>query len=582
MAQLLCFAVLCAAVCSSDSARGATSSARQQIRTGLKQHLAGDYTAAAESFAAAEKALPEEPRVTYDRACALAAQGKREEATDLFQQAAIARVPQLAASSHYNLGCLVAQEARERFGEKPEEADVATREQGVKLLHQAVMHYRDCLRVDGDHTSARKNLELLRLWIKHMDDVWAQRDREKRREEMDLLQFLEWIEGEQRMLEAATKTLGQIDGQRGRESFSAADVTNGEPDDRKRLPTPSISPTNGSPRQRQAIAQTENSQRLLANEIGPLQQKLEAALTGDQPADATTAQAVQALTQLAQRASSAMFRAADELVVRELPGALAAQSEAIDALNEIYRAVAPYEHIIQKATKTEQSLVDTTISVLDEEAVDESLIDRELISRDQRYVAGWSETLPARAQQGLAQLEEGNVTQLEIGPPTDEQQQKQQQRQAAMKESYEKAAELAPKIVELANDAASHLKDGNWQDARPEQEEALRLLKEIAPKTPPDEKQEDEKDDEKQNQQDNSQDQQQQEEKNDERQEQQNQQQQQDEERQDKKKQQQKDLSRQQAEALLSKARQREREHRERQKEQLRALQGTFRVDRDW
>jgi hypothetical protein len=536
---ILSGAILLAGIALCNSAHAATASARQQVRTGLKQHQAGDYNAAAESFAEAQKNLPEEPRVTYDRACALAAQGRREEATDLFQQAALAREPKLVASSHYNLGCLVAQEAKALFGEKPEDADVATREQGVKLLHQAVSHYRDCLRVDSNHTAARKNLETLRLWIKYMGDVWAQRDREKRRDEMDLLQFLEWIDGEQRMLEAATKALGQID---------------------------------GSPRQRQAVAQTEDSQRLLANEIEPLQQKLEAAITGDQPADATTAQAVQALKQLAQQAKSAMFRAADELVVRELPSALTAQDEAIDALNEVYRAVAPYEHVIQKATKTEQSLVDTTVSVVDEEA-DESLIDRELISRDQAYIAGWSETLPARAQQGLAQLQEGNVAQPEVGPPTDEQLKKQKEMQAAMKESYEKAIELAPKITELGSAAASHLQVGKFEDARPKQEEALRLLKEIAPKTPPDENQENKKDDE---QQEDQKDQQQQGE-NEKQQEQQNQPQ---EEKSGEQKQQ--DLSRQQAEALLSKARQREREYRERQKAQLQALQGTFQVDRDW
>ncbi|MBC8353631.1 MAG: hypothetical protein H8E66_16655 [Planctomycetes bacterium] len=511
------------------------------------QHSAGDYTAAADSFAAAQKALPEEPRVTYDRACALAASGKREEATDLFQQAALALNPQLVASSHYNLGCLVASEAKELFGEKPEEAEVETREQGVKLLHQAVLHYRDCLRVEGEHASARKNVELLRLWIKHMDDVWAQRDREKRREEMDLLQFLEWIDGEQRTYEAATKALGQID---------------------------------GSPRQRQAIAQTENSQRLLADEIEPLQQKLESALTGDQPADATTAEAVQAFNQLTQQAKSAMFRAADELVVRELPSALSAQLDAIDSLNEIYRAVAPYEHIVQKATTTEQALVDTSASLLEDEAADDSLVDRELVARDQSYIAGWSETLPARAQQGLAQLQEGTVAQPEIGPPTDEQQKKQQQTQAAMKESYDKAIELAPKIVELANDASNDLQEGKWQEAHPKQEEALRLLKEIAPKTPPDEDQEDQQNDEKKDEQNDDQNQEQQQDKKDEQQDQQDEQQK--DEKDSKQEQQQKDLSRQQAEALLSKARQREREHRDRKKEQLRAIQGTMRVERDW
>ncbi|MBI2479850.1 MAG: hypothetical protein HYV60_14820, partial [Planctomycetia bacterium] len=372
-------AIFLAGIMAGDSVLGATASARQQVRTGLKQHQAGDYSAAAESFAEAQKILPEEPRVTYDRACALAAQGKRADATDLFRQAALALEPELVASSHYNLGCLAAQEAKGLFGEKPEDAEVATREQGIKLLHQAVMHYRDCLRVDHDHAAARKNLETLRLWIKHMEDVWARRDRDKRRDEMDLLQFLEWIDGEQRMLEGATKALSEFGGQGGREPFSASDATNGESIDRTGLPTPSISPTNGSPRQRQAIAQTENAQRLLADEIEPLQQKLVAALTGDQPADATTAQAVQALKQVAQQAQSAMFRAADDLVGRELPAALSAQGAAIDALNEIYRAVAPYEHVLQKAIKTEQSLVDTTVSLVDEET-DESLVDRDVIA----------------------------------------------------------------------------------------------------------------------------------------------------------------------------------------------------------
>lgn len=549
LSLLLGFLCLSALIFACPSVHGAPKSARQQVRAGLKQHLAGEYEAAAESFAEAEKTLPDEPRVIYDQACALAAQGKREEATDLFQRAAVAREPQLVASSHYNLGCLVAQEAKELFGDKPEDAEVATREQGVKLLRQAVMHYRDCLRVDSEHEPARRNLELIRLWIKHMDDVWAQRDRDKRREEMDLLQFLGWIESEQRTLEATTKALGQID---------------------------------GSPRQRQAIAAAENSQRLLADEIEPLQLKLEEAVSGDQSADATTAQALRALKQSTQQIKSAMFRAADDLVVRELPSALAAQAETLDSLNEVYRSVAPYEHILQKATQNEQSLVDTTASILDA-GTDESLIDRELVSRDQRYVASWSETLPARAEQGLKQLAEGDPTQPTIGPPTDEQQQKQQQTQAAMKESYEKAIELAPKIVELASDAAADLQAGRWQDASPKQKEALRLLQEITPETPPDENQQDQEDDEKNDQQDEQQEDDQDEDQDRKEQGKNDQQEQREQQEQRKEQQQQqKDLSRQQAEALLSKARQREREHRERQKEQMRVLQGNFHVDRDW
>ncbi|MBP89553.1 MAG: hypothetical protein CMJ64_23060 [Planctomycetaceae bacterium] len=530
----------------------APSSVRRQVREGLRQHSAGDFEAAAKSFGKAAGQLPEDPRVAYDQACALAAQRKRPEATSLFQRAASSRDAGVVASSHYNLGSLAVDEARELLGEQPADADPETREQVGKLIGQAVAHYRDCLRGNPEHVAARKNLEVLRLWLKHMQDVWARRDREKRREEMDLLQFLEWMTNEERVFEATAKTLDQL---------------------------------NSSPRQRQAIRQTEQAQRMLAEEVEPLQRKLDAAVrdaAGD-TLDQASNNALAALNKLALQARSSMFRAADDLAVRSVPSAIEAQGEAIESLNDIYSSVAPFESTLQKATTTQSQLLETSKAVEEDEGSD--ALDVALLARDQRFVSGWAETLPAKAQMGLSQLPQT------VEPPADnEEAQQAYQQQQAMKESYEKAIELAPKVVELTKAATDHVTNVEWTKAIPEQEEALKLLEEMAPKTPPQDQNDDQDQDgeQKKNEQQENKDQQDQD---DQKKNSQDDQQKQDQQKKDEKKNGEQDqqqekreqqLSRQQAEALLRKVRQRERDHREREKKLRALLQEAVPVDRDW
>jgi hypothetical protein len=533
--QILIISAATLVIVAEAASWAAPRSARQQVRAGMRKHLDGDFEGASEAFAKAAAELPDDPRVAYDQACALAAQGETDEAAELFRKAATSREPELAAASHYNLGCLVAKEAKSLFGDEPEEATAEVRKQGIALIHEAVMHYRDCLQVDPEHKAARRNLEVLRLWNKHMLDVWAQRDREKRREEMDVLAFLQWIESEQRTLEAGAKALVAL---------------------------------KPSPRQRQAAAQTERGQRMLAEEIGPLQEKIQTALTG---ANDAGSEALQAVTMVAQRAESAMVAAADDLAARSLARALVSQDEAIHALNDVYRYIAPYQHLLQRATQSQETLLKTTTTAT-EDANAESLLDRELLSRDQRFIGTWTETLAAKATVELPRAQAAGTTPEES-----------QQQQEALRESFEKAIELAPKVVELANEAAQELADGQWQEALPNQEEALRLLKEIAPKNPPqDEQQQD--DEEKQSDQDKQQNEQQnqQQDQSEQQQDQKNEQKQQQNENQTQENQKQRDLTRQQAESLLRKVRQREREHRAQKKQLQRLLQGAIPVDRDW
>ena len=123
--------------------------------------------------------------------------------------------------------------------------------------------------------------------------------------------------------------------------------------------------------------------------------------------------------------------------------------------------------------------------------------------------------------------------------------------QDPLKEAYDKAIENAPKIGEEAAAATKKLADGEPAGARPHQDEALRLLKEIEDTLPKD------------NQQQQQQEQQQNEQK----------------EQQQQEQQQQQKLSPEQIEALLRKAEEREREHKEKKKA---AAVATGQVDRDW
>jgi hypothetical protein len=171
---------------------------------------------------------------------------------------------------------------------------------------------------------------------------------------------------------------------------------------------------------------------------------------------------------------------------------------------------------------------------------------------------------------------------------------------AAMREqlaaAYEKAIQLGPQAHIAAQDAVTHLEERKWSDALSRQEEALRLLKEIAdslPKPPPQENQktdqnQEKKDDQKQDSQPSQQ--QDQKDPSESKDEKQKDQKQKDEKEKDEKQKQdsndkQKSPSKatpQKSEAILRQVRQREKEYKERQKELQELILGGVPVDKDW
>lgn len=538
----------------------------ERVREGIRLYHAGDLEGAEKAFADADVALPDDLRIAFNRACAAAGKADTDKAIEYLQKAALSRDADLAVAAHYNLGNLAAASANALFGEAPENATPEMRQEGLDHLNRAVRHYRDCLDLDRNHEEARYNLELIRLWIKHMEAVWKEKDRQDAREEMNLLQFLEMIENRQLMFMAMCRNLAR------------------ETD---------------TPLRRQALDETGEAQRELADEIEPLKQKIEQELQaqmqgamqqgmpqGGNPQGAPpgpggsggmSQEQLQQMTDLI----NSMKGWADEAgaAMQEVAGIIPAnpadapprQKEAVDALRRIFDIVAPYPNTVQKALQTEQMIVSATSPAVEtpEEA---GHVEYEDLAWQQERVGKLGDVMAFKAKEGLKALEEqeaqsaGQAQPQPSVPGVDPEEMKKQQE--GLKKSMELAVEKSPELHTLASRAAESLNNEDAATALPDEEEALRILKEIAEPLPKNDQQQD------QQNQDRNQDQQDQE------QEQQDQQDQGEQEQDQQQKQQ--ELSKEQAEDLLQKAKEREKEGREKEEQARRTLIQPGKVDRDW
>ena len=81
------------------------------------------------------------------------------------------------------------------------------RQEVLDQLKAAVASFRHCLELQPDNSRARHDIELVRQWIKYYTDRWQAHDREKRRQEMNLVAFLEFLIETQRALRQSVKAL---------------------------------------------------------------------------------------------------------------------------------------------------------------------------------------------------------------------------------------------------------------------------------------------------------------------------------------------------------------------------------------
>jgi hypothetical protein len=487
-------AIIVSIVLTPSIAQADTNAASNKAREGIVEFKNRDFKAALKAFEDAERAAPDDLRLAFDRGCAYAAAGEAEKAIEQFQKSASGKDRKLTALSNYNLGCVEAGRAKAKFGVKPEDAEGDAREQGLKMIETAGRHFRDALNTDSQDEDARYNLETLRAWSRYVQTVWKQRDRERRREKLNLLEYLQMLETDQRGLRTKAKELQGI--------------------------------AEDSPRKRQSIREAADAQRELIEEIGPLKQKIDGLAAGQGRGGAAAAalppdaqKAVELLKTIADQVGASMQAASDRLADNSPAESIAPQTSAIENLDQVFSAVAPYVNLVQRGIGRQEELIgEKDAAFAKEEAPEARAGKNETVAKtdiadaawNQQFIERYGKIIPLKAKQELKQLESQGAVTAPSSPPADspQPQSEEAQKDAALKtaeqrrelkEALQLGIDLSPKVEQLAREAADLLSQEKSAEALPKQQDALKLLKEMLPKQQ--QQEQDKKDKEKQDQQ---------------------------------------------------------------------------------
>jgi Ca-activated chloride channel family protein len=467
------------------------------VREGVRLYGRGEFAKARDSFAAAREQFDRKDAgkaavAAFDQACAAHRKGDVAQAKEWYLKAGLATDKRLAAAAHFNLGTLAAEEARRLAGEHPENVPTEKRPEILDQVKAAVASLRHCLDLEPDHTAARRDIELLRQWVKYYGERWRAADREKRRRETNLLTFVEFL------IETET---GLAESSNGLSSTSNAD----------------------------AYFELKRLQDELLEEIPPLKEKIQSELqpppttggSAPQPNLREAQQAIALLQGWATAAGEKMRSASRQLDGKRAQAAAADQEAAVEELAKIWEAVIPFHPLLARdladQTRIAESLAPASPGETKEnpgepaakatpspaqEPRSTSVVsesdDLAPLTRTQERTRRRTELLKLKAAAEREQLEKAS-------PPAAEEKSKNspsgQPDPEALKAGYQKAIDLAPRAVEQMDLAVKALKRADRQGAYPPAEEARKILEEIQkaqPQKPPDQKDQNQKKNEEQ------------------------------------------------------------------------------------
>lgn len=313
----------------------------KRVREGLRHYQAAEYDSAEKLFAAAAEELDKSRSsqaavAAFDEACALHRKGEKEKARERYLKAGLSPDKTIATAAHFNLGTLSAENARSIAGENPETVSPENRQKILDELKQAVASYRHALEMNPDHQQSRRNLELVRTWIKYYSDRWSEIDRQKRREESDLIQFLEFLMTAQNAMKESVQQL---------------------PED---VPL-------------DVYAQFKKNQDDLAAELPFLREKIAAELQPPavSPGASATPQSVpsgsvppelkegiELLQSWSDKAAGSMQSASRALLKASAADAVTHQQEAVNQLDQIWDAVIPFHPLLAKELSDQAVIAD--------------------------------------------------------------------------------------------------------------------------------------------------------------------------------------------------------------------------------
>ena len=461
-----------------------------RIRDGIKLYKQEKYDEAGKEFAAAGEQLSklksEQAAVaSFDEACAYHRNGELEKARDRYLKAGLSQDRKLATSSHFNLGTMSAENARKLAGERPEEVPTEKRQQILDELKQAIASYRHCLEIQTDHTPSRRNLELVRNWINFYTDRWRELDRQKLRNESNLITFLEFLMKSETAIEESVK------------QFPEHVATN-------------------------AFAEIKRTQDELREEIPTLRKKIATELlpaesqagSKQQPVARELQDGIKRLQSWADEADNKMANASSQLAKADAKEAVSFQQAALDELDRIWDAVIPFQPLLAKELSDQTTIAKTLGMDFPKDAPGTDgtgpaaakplLFSNEevnALSKAQEKSLRKAKLLAPKAEAELDRVESERQPQADVPssattspspPPADPE---------LVKAGLRKAIELGPKAVEAMEATVQTLKAKNFASAVEHAEEARRILEEMQQAQPKSEQEN--KDQEKKEQEEN-------------------------------------------------------------------------------
>ncbi|WP_010584183.1 VWA domain-containing protein [Schlesneria paludicola] len=499
-----------------------------QVRDGMRLFAEEKFDEALEKFALANQELDKQKATAasaiaaFDEACAAHRKGDIDRARECYQRAGLSLDRSIATAAHFNLGTLAAEQARQLCGDQPEAVPTEKRQAILDQLSQAIAAYRHCLELRPDDSASRRNLELVRQWIKYYSDRWRAYDRQKRRDESNLIQFLEFLIQSQTTLR---KTVDDLSDTATSDAFAESKVAQDEL--REEIPT--------------LRGKIDDELRPPADPSAP------AAQTSTKEID----EGISLLQGWADTAGSRMAAAGRHLGARDAGKSTKEQQTAIEELEKIWEAVIPFHPLLAAELSAQTSIartlsprgdrderagenadptsepadpldllntsdpVTSPATTSDPKSVAEKFFieDFSQLEEKQLQVLKRARLLGPKAEAELSRVEESTAAGTAAGASTEKPGQAGEHPASAqvdpeqLKAGYRKAMELAPQAVEQMDAAVQSLRQKDPASAAQQAETARKILEEIQqaqPKNPqqqnPDDQEQKNKDEDEQEQ----------------------------------------------------------------------------------
>src|SRR5262249_18729988 len=145
------------------------------IRAGLRSYAKGEYDKALDSFAAAREQYDSRDAAkaaiaAFNQGCAMHRKRDVSQARECYLKAGLARDQQPAAGANRTRATRAGKAPARRGGEHPEGAPPDHPKKILEDLRAAAASFPHSLELTSDHARARRDIELVRQWIKYYAD----------------------------------------------------------------------------------------------------------------------------------------------------------------------------------------------------------------------------------------------------------------------------------------------------------------------------------------------------------------------------------------------------------------------------